>query len=450
MSYTITTTSINYNDTAVITTTGLTNISVTPYESVISIINIGNNQFNITVKPLISTIYYISGLDSTFTLISFNVTIYVNVTILSTPITAQFNNTIILNAYGSNTYLWYPKKYLNKNNGSTVVCKPLENIEYTIQGTDIFNSVTTTKLLINVTTNLVFTPATPTVYENNLLYLNVNYTGEIENTNIIQNEQTIIDEINDKSDNEIDDFINNYTNKFSGINVNSFGINEIDDVIKNYLENINDINKNIKLNNTINNQNSIKITYTWETNKVKYLPYSCKNIIYGQTLKLHPVENSEYIVNVYNSANILLTSGNIKINVIKKPMNILDIELLPYSLYNLVLSRNTEDLTKTLIKDPILSNKIINFYYTTLQTAYRMEWTNKNGISFKMKWLTVYQILNDNNETVITFEQQWKFFQYINSHQTRNGITPSNFAFLLNIVNKIYLEHPQKIYYIQQ
>jgi hypothetical protein len=76
MSFTISSTSINYNDISVITTTGLTNVSVKPSDSVISIIYIGNNQYNITVKPLISTIYYISGLDSTFTLLSFTSSSY--------------------------------------------------------------------------------------------------------------------------------------------------------------------------------------------------------------------------------------------------------------------------------------------------------------------------------------------------------------------------------------
>jgi hypothetical protein len=50
----------------------------------------------------------------------------------------------------------------------------------------------------------------------------------------------------------------------------------------------------------------------------------------------------------------------------------------------------------------------------------------------------------------LTFEQQWRFFQYINYNQRRNDKVLSNFAFLLNVVDSIYLENPQKIYYIQQ
>jgi hypothetical protein len=79
-----------------------------------------------------------------------------------------------------------------------------------------------------------------------------------------------------------------------------------------------------------------------------------------------------------------------------------------------------------------------------------MEWTNKNGIAFKIKWLTNYQIYNDAIEMVISFKQQWNFFKYINNNQKRQNYTKSNFAFLLNTVNAIYLEHPQQIYLIEE
>jgi hypothetical protein len=131
-------------------------------------------------------------------------------------------------------------------------------------------------------------------------------------------------------------------------------------------------------------------------------------------------------------------------------VHIIDIDILPYEYYNLIISRNRKELTKELIKNKVLSQKIIKFYYNTLITAYRMEWTNKNGIQTTVNWTTLYQITNKSNVMILTFEQQWRFFQYINYNQRRNDQTLSNFAFLLNIVNSIYLEHPQKIYYIQQ
>jgi hypothetical protein len=72
-----------------------------------------------------------------------------------------------------------------------------------------------------------------------------------------------------------------------------------------------------------------------------------------------------------------------------------------------------------------------------------MEWTNKNGISCKINWVTKYQIDNESNEMILSFEQQWRFFQYINLLNRQN--VTSNFGYLLNIVNSIYLEKTQKI-----
>ena len=69
-----------------------------------------------------------------------------------------------------------------------------------------------------------------------------------------------------------------------------------------------------------------------------------------------------------------------------------------------------------------------------------MEFTVKNGISFKVPWQTVYQIVNESNGMILSFKQQWKFFGYINSN------AQSNFKFLLNTLNEIYLSKPQKIY----
>ena len=46
---------------------------------------------------------------------------------------------------------------------------------------------------------------------------------------------------------------------------------------------------------------------------------------------------------------------------------------------------------------------------------------------------------------ILTFEQQWKFFQYINYNRERKGFTNSNFFYLLNIIDSLYLEYPHKI-----
>ena len=366
--------SIIYGQTTTITVTGITSVSVTPTDSVINEEFI-NNQYIFTLQPLESTLYYVSGYDSDYNLVIANETIYVNILVSSqnSNNTTNYNTPLNLNAFGSNIYTWYPNTYLNQTTGSSVICQPIKNITYTITGTDIFNTISEATLDIIVNTNLIFNPSEPTVYEGNLIKVNVSL-GENSNDNI---------------------------------------------------------------------------NYTWRSTLTNYLPVSCANLKYGSSITLNPYQKLTYIVNAYSN-NELITEGSIKINIVPKPMYVIDYEILPIRLNNLIINRNTKELKKELIKDKILSKRIIDFYYTTLQSAYRMEWTNKNGQTFKVKWVTVYQIANEIDGMLLGFEQQWKFFQYINNNQTRNGQTRSNFAFLLNNINQIYLEYPQKIYYIQQ
>jgi len=372
MDITSTNTSIIYGESTTITVTGITSVSITPTNTVINEQFI-NNQYIFTLKPLQSTIYYISGYDSSDNLITANETIYVTILVSSqnTNNNTNYNSPINLTAFGCNTYTWYPSIYLNQTTGSTVICTPLKNITYIVTGTDIFDTISQQNIEIIVNTGLNFTPSQPNVYDGNLLKINVS----LENSN--------------------------------------------------------------------------NITYTWRSTLTNYLPLYCANLKYGSSITLHPYQNLTYIVNAYSN-NELITTDSIKINVTMKPSYIIDYDILPLRLSNLILSRNARDLKKELLKDNVLSKSIIDFYYTTLQSAYRMEWTNKNGQSFKVKWITLYQVANETDGLILGFEQQWKFFQYINNHQTRNGNTQSNFAFLLNNINQLYLEYPQKIYYIQQ
>jgi len=187
------------------------------------------------------------------------------------------------------------------------------------------------------------------------------------------------------------------------------------------------------------------LNYVWIPTTSKYLPPDQANIKYGQNITIISYKSLEFIVDGFIN-NELVATNNIKINVIPKPSSVIDVDILPISLYTAIMSRNSKKLKELLIKDPILSKKIINFYYTTLQTAYRLEWTNKNGGNTLINWYSVYQQMNDTGPMILTFYQQWNFFQFIQLNQTRNHITKSNFAFLLNNVNQIYLEKPEKIY----
>lgn len=388
MSIIVSNTSIYYGETSIITINNLTNVTVTPSDSLVQIVQEGNS-FVATVQPNESTLYYISGYNAFQDLINLSETVYVKTTVLSNTVNTDYNYSIVLNAYGVTNYSWYPSTYLDTTTGSSVICTPLENITYTIIGVDNFLTTTRTYIEVTVNSGLTFTPEKPTIYSGNLLNLNVEFTGD----NTISNSLF-----------------------FDGENINV---------------------------------SSSSLTYTWKKSLFNGLPQYCVDLKYGDNITLHPYESQEYTVNAYNNGT-LLTSGNIKINVIQKPSHIIDIDILPYQYYDLIISRNKKELTKELIKNKVFSQKVIRFYYNVLQTAYRMQWNNKNGIQTVVNWNTYYQVINKSDVMILSFEQQWRFFQYINYNQTKNNETLSNFAFLLNIVNSIYLEYPQKIYYIQQ
>lgn len=366
MSVSVVNSSINYGDTSQIIATNYNTISVSPSDSVISIEESGYD-FIITVEPLSTTLYLINGTDTLGNPLNLSGTVYVNVTLLNNEITANYNIPINITAYGSNSYIWYPSTYLSVNNKSTVTCTPLKNITYTILGKDIYGVESTTNLIVNVNTFITFTPEKPTVYDGNILNLDVNYN-----------------------------------------------------------------NPNFPINSNL-------ISYKWTSYLFTGLPLQCINSKNGDAITLHPYQTTSYTVNAYYNNN-LISSDVIDIGVIPKPSMIIDVDIIPYKLRDVVFNKNKKELILLLIRYKQLTKKIIDFYYTTLQSAYRMEFTNKTGIPFKVKWTTIYQIKNKSDEMILSFEQQWRFFQYIN-----NLLYDSNFKYLLNTVNEVFLEKPQKI-----
>jgi hypothetical protein len=188
-----------------------------------------------------------------------------------------------------------------------------------------------------------------------------------------------------------------------------------------------------------------ELTYEWKPYNRIFLDDSYVQN-YGTSFRLIPYKTQTFIVNGVSSDNSISAFSQITIKATEKPSHLLDNDLLPNEYYDIIINRNTKELTKKLIENKILSQKIIKFYYNQILTAYRFQWNNKNGTQYKMPWLTYIQVNNNSNEVVISFTEQWKLFQYIHMNQQRNGYTRSNFAYLINIVNTIYLQHPQKIY----
>ena len=369
---------INYGNSTTISVYDLTDVTVTPINSIINSTYV-NNVYIITVKPLISTQYVITGITFIYETINLyadvSVNVYANFAVSNNII--YYDLPYVINAYGgSNKYTWYPSNYLNTTTGSSVITRPLNNITYTISAIDIFNITSTYNfsIIVSKTGYIVFDPPQLTVYEGNLAIINAN--------------------------------------------------------------------------SVFPNNNNYSLQYIWRPTTSKYLPDCAANLQYGQTIKINPYNTITYDVTANNS--ILTSNGTYKINVLPKSMEMIDTEALPQKLYQLIISRNSKGLKEELLKDLPLSKRIIKFYYTTLQTAYRLEWTNKNGSGFTIKWITVYQINNETSSMILNFTQLWKLFQYINQNQTRAYVTKSNFAFLINNLNQLFLENPQIVYYIQQ
>jgi hypothetical protein len=189
----------------------------------------------------------------------------------------------------------------------------------------------------------------------------------------------------------------------------------------------------------------LTLTYEWKPYNRIFLDDSYVQN-YGPSFRIIPYKTQTFIVNGVDSNNNVVAFSQITIKAIEKPSYLLDNDLLPNEYYDIIINRNTKELRRKLIENKILSQKIIRFYYNQILNAYRFQWTNKNGTQYKMPWLTYIQVNNDSNEVVISFKDQWKLFQYINTNLQRNGYTRSNFAYLINIVNSIYLEKPQQIY----
>ncbi len=180
----------------------------------------------------------------------------------------------------------------------------------------------------------------------------------------------------------------------------------------------------------------------WKPLKTVYINPYPKEV--GTSIILHPYQSETYLLEAYDSSGSLQIVEKLNIKVVDKPMNILDIDLLPYEWVQTILQRDKKSLRNLAIKNTGLSKKIIFFYFSVLQTASRTFWKGGSGCSFPMNYLTFYQIQQENNEMIITFTQQWKFFKYIQQNQIRPS--PSYFVFLINTLFEIYLEHPQKIY----
>lgn len=161
-------------------------------------------------------------------------------------------------------------------------------------------------------------------------------------------------------------------------------------------------------------------------NKLKYLPSSCYTIFTGNNVDYIPERDVEYEV----------TSGTyskkIKINLLDKPMNVFDIQLIPVELNNDVLNRNKNQIIIKLKNNPILLNQLIQFYNIQLQSSFSYVNQSKQGRGFRIPWYCNYNVMNGSNDFIMSYMQQYQFMRYLLLHTNQH--THSHFMYLINII----------------
>ena len=191
------------------------------------------------------------------------------------------------------------------------------------------------------------------------------------------------------------------------------------------------------LNAELNYNEKIDYTFKWRSTHSIGLPEQYAGIKYGNSITIYPYFSLGYIVEAITNNGKFLTSNRIDINVIPKPVNILDNDIIPEILYESVINRNSKKVKELLLQNTRLLNKIITFYYNTITNAYKLENNNKTGSQVKVPWISNYSIVNDNNDMIVTFDQLWNLYIYINRYKTNSMKYISNFAFLLKNVNDL-------------
>ncbi len=166
-------------------------------------------------------------------------------------------------------------------------------------------------------------------------------------------------------------------------------------------------------------------------NKSKYLPSLCYPIFMESNINYIFERNIEYeIQGEDDSGNIY--KKNIKIELLEKPMNILDIDLIPIVLFEPVLNQNKKVIIDILKKNRTLLNQLIQFYNIQLISSYKFEFQAKQGRGFKVPWYCRFNVVNENNNFLLSFQQQYQFLQYLLKNNNRYG--KSYFMYLVNII----------------
>ncbi len=187
-------------------------------------------------------------------------------------------------------------------------------------------------------------------------------------------------------------------------------------------------------------------SYKWVAiNRSEYLPNSCYPTFDTDIMRFIPERDYEYQVTAYDGL------GNesiafLKITVIEKPMEILQNDLIPMSLYEDVLQKKKNIIIEKLKRDTNLLSQLTQFYNIQLQSAYKMQFQSKQGRGYRVPWISKYQITNQTNQMLLSFDQQYQLLQFL----LRNP--NSNLNYLINIIQYTFVLqscNQPKNYYLQ-
>jgi hypothetical protein len=181
----------------------------------------------------------------------------------------------------------------------------------------------------------------------------------------------------------------------------------------------------------INIQPSYNISWN-PINKSEYLPSLCYPIFMESSINYIFERNIEYEVEGEDMNTGTKYKRTIKIELLEKPMNILDIDLIPIELFEPVLNKNKKAIIEILKNNKTLLNQLIQFYNIQLMSSYKFEFQAKQGRGFKVPWYCRFNVVNDNNLFLLSFQQQYQFLRYLLNNDNRHG--RSYFMFLINIV----------------
>ncbi len=167
-------------------------------------------------------------------------------------------------------------------------------------------------------------------------------------------------------------------------------------------------------------------------NKSKYLPSLCYPVFLESNINYIFERDIEYEIQGEDLSLGTVYKKKIKIELLEKPMNILDIDLIPLELFEAVLNKNKNLIILLLKNNHKLLNQLIQFYNIQLMSSYKFEFQAKQGRGFKVPWYSRYNVVNDNNLFLLSFQQQYQFLRYLLNNDNRFG--KSYFMYLINIV----------------